>query len=228
MAEYRDGLEIYAKRLQKHGSQAVALLNRTDKAATIEVSFKDIGIAGEAFVRDLWEHKDKGLFVNSYSTLVPAHGTSVISIDANEYLKPLPDNRIKLKDIPDQGLVFECEDKGFIWLCGKIDDKTEGYSGSGYLYGENTWWMLTAIWRVSLEQAGKFKLTFRYINRMDSDVEFALNKSSQSVLLEKGTKWKEVSVIGDLKQGINWIELISPDKNLNNISFDYMRLSKVE
>ena len=228
VAEFKPGLEIYVKRLQQFGAQAIALYNRTDEEKVVKVSWKDIGIKGEAFVRDLWQHEDKGLFKDGYATKVPAHGTAILKVNAYEYLEPLPDNRIELSEIPSQGLMLECENHPFLWLCGRIDTTEEGYSGTGYLKGENSWWNLTAIWRVSLVEAKKYSLTFRYQNRMNKDLVFAFNKSEESVILKKGKGWQETTVIGNLKEGINWIELLSPDKNSNEVYFDYMRLSKMD
>jgi alpha-galactosidase len=42
------------------------------------VSFSQIGVSGEAIIRDLWLKKDLGIFKDKYSAYVPAHGVVLI------------------------------------------------------------------------------------------------------------------------------------------------------
>jgi hypothetical protein len=60
----------------------VALFNRGTAAASITVQWTNIGIpAGNATVRDLWQHADVGMFSNSYTAAaVPAHGVTMLKI----------------------------------------------------------------------------------------------------------------------------------------------------
>ncbi|MBN2716567.1 MAG: glycoside hydrolase family 27 protein [Deltaproteobacteria bacterium] len=60
--------------------KAVALFNRSKNNADITVSFRDIGINGNATVRDLWLHQDMGEFNGSYSASVPGHGVVMLKI----------------------------------------------------------------------------------------------------------------------------------------------------
>lgn len=68
--------EVWVKSLQDPTSKAVALFNRGNSAAQMKVNWTDVGLNGSVSVRDLWEHKDKGVFEDSYSVTVPAHGLS--------------------------------------------------------------------------------------------------------------------------------------------------------
>ena len=80
--EYGNGdLQVWVKELSD-GSKAVALFNRTEKAARIAASWGDLGIHEKAKVRDLWEHADKGVFIDSYSAEVPPHAAVVIRLSA--------------------------------------------------------------------------------------------------------------------------------------------------
>ena len=219
------GLEVYSKKLYKTDEQAIALLNRTDKETEITVNWNDIGIRGEAFVRDLWEHEDKGLFKDKYTATVPSHGIVVLKIMANQYILKVPrKNFVKKSDIQKDGLLIECESNRSSWA-GSIDNAIEGYSGTGYFKGENhVWAFLRVAWRVSLEQGGDYKLTLKYINRSGRDLSCSCNKSQKPVLLKQGENWQEVSVNASLKDGINWIDLRSPDKNNDNIAIDYLKI----
>jgi alpha-galactosidase len=65
--------EIWAKKLQ-NGNVAVLLLNRDLLNDTkIEFKFKEIGIRKKAMVRDLYLHKDIGVFKNSLTKNVNPH-----------------------------------------------------------------------------------------------------------------------------------------------------------
>lgn len=73
------GLEIWAKELED-GSKAVGLFNRNPKAETIQVTWNSLGLSGKQIVRDVWRQKDQGLFTDSFSSVVPAHGVKLITI----------------------------------------------------------------------------------------------------------------------------------------------------
>jgi alpha-galactosidase len=82
-AKMRDDgdLEVWAKVMQD-GSRAVALLNRSKEPSEISVSWNEIGYPNylKAAVRDLWQHKDMGIFKGLYSAQVPAHGVVVVTV----------------------------------------------------------------------------------------------------------------------------------------------------
>ena len=60
--------------------KAVLLLNRSGGTAGVTVSFSDIGVSGNATVRDLWAHEDLGEFRDSFSAQVPSHGIVMVKI----------------------------------------------------------------------------------------------------------------------------------------------------
>jgi alpha-galactosidase len=74
-------LEVWSKQLAD-GGRAVALLNRSDKPATISADWQDVGYPAQvsANVRDLWAHKDLGAKSGSYSTEVPSHGVVLVTV----------------------------------------------------------------------------------------------------------------------------------------------------
>ena len=76
-----DGLEVWSKQLAD-GGRAVALLNRSDKAATISADWLDLGYPPtlNAAVRDLWAKKDVGQKSGSYSAEVPSHGVVMVTV----------------------------------------------------------------------------------------------------------------------------------------------------
>jgi alpha-galactosidase len=79
------GLQVWYKPVRNSGARAVGLLNRSEAAATMTVSFTQIGLAaGTATVRDVWARANRGTFNNSFSVSVPAHGIALLRIVGRE------------------------------------------------------------------------------------------------------------------------------------------------
>jgi alpha-galactosidase len=76
-----DKRDIWVKQL-KDGSKAVVLFNKEDTDATLTLSFKDIGAAEKAKIRDLWAHANKGTFTGTYTAKVAPHGVAMIKLVA--------------------------------------------------------------------------------------------------------------------------------------------------
>jgi len=73
--------QVWAKPLAD-GSFAAVLLNKGTSTHTITFNFSTVGIpaASEVAVRDLWEHKNLGLFKGSYSASVAPHGVVMVHV----------------------------------------------------------------------------------------------------------------------------------------------------
>ncbi len=76
------GLEVWAKPLSG-GALAVGLFNRGESTSKVTVRWSDFGISGNAQVRDLWAHTDRGRFANDYAADVPRHGVVLLRVEAN-------------------------------------------------------------------------------------------------------------------------------------------------
>ena len=72
-------VQIWAKPLSR-GRTAVGLINSGESPFPLTINFTDIGYSRPVHVRDLWEHKDLGVFENNYTTTVPKHGVVLIEI----------------------------------------------------------------------------------------------------------------------------------------------------
>ena len=72
-------LEIWAKPL-KGGDKAVGLFNRNDSTLPITVKLSDVGFAGGAKARDIWQAKDLGKIQGSYTATVPGHGVVLLRL----------------------------------------------------------------------------------------------------------------------------------------------------
>lgn len=73
---------------EKYGTKrAVAFYNPTDAAIGMSVDFSLLDLAGEVVVRDLFEKRNIGVYEGSYTVTVPAHGTRIYSLEAEERLE---------------------------------------------------------------------------------------------------------------------------------------------
>jgi len=75
-------LEVWHKPLVGN-AHAVALLNRSDAEAEIELRWRDIGLLDRqpAAVRNLWLMQDVGESKDKFSMTVPAHGTAMLRLN---------------------------------------------------------------------------------------------------------------------------------------------------
>jgi alpha-galactosidase len=73
--------DVYVKPLAG-GGMAVLLLNRGAAAQNINVTWEQLGLAGDAAMngRDVWEHQDLGTLAAQFSALVPSHGVAMITL----------------------------------------------------------------------------------------------------------------------------------------------------
>ena len=72
----------------KYGhKRVVAFYNPTDAAISMSVDFSELDLAGEVMVRDLFKKADKGVYENSITVNVPAHGTQIFKLEAAERLE---------------------------------------------------------------------------------------------------------------------------------------------
>jgi alpha-galactosidase len=81
------GRQVWSRPLNDPAARAVALFNPTDASAAITVRWADIGLApGEALVRDLWAHADRGVVADSFTATVEPHGTVMLKVTAQPYI----------------------------------------------------------------------------------------------------------------------------------------------
>jgi hypothetical protein len=62
------------------GSYTVALFNLGANQAAVTANWSDLGIAGPASVRDLWQHRNLGTYAGSISATLPSHGSELLHI----------------------------------------------------------------------------------------------------------------------------------------------------
>jgi alpha-galactosidase len=75
----QERLEVWSRPLAD-GTRAVALFNRGLQAAQVSARWQDIGVTGRQPVRDLWQHRDLGMFADAFAANVPAHGAMLVKV----------------------------------------------------------------------------------------------------------------------------------------------------
>lgn len=79
--------QIWSRPLAEKGTYAMVLLNRSEEPAQIEVPWNwHVGFYGPARVRDLWTHKDLGIFNTAYSVVVAPHDAAIIKVTALRFV----------------------------------------------------------------------------------------------------------------------------------------------
>jgi Alpha galactosidase A/Alpha galactosidase C-terminal beta sandwich domain len=75
-------LQVWSKTLSGTNARAVALLNRTSASASITAQWTTLGLsAGNATVRDLWNHTELGTVANAYTApAIPSHGVVMLKV----------------------------------------------------------------------------------------------------------------------------------------------------
>ena len=76
---HTDAESVWTRPLTK-GFTAVALVNRYPFAREIKVSFAELGLEGECWVKDLWRQKCEGKHSGFYAVTVPAHATKLVKM----------------------------------------------------------------------------------------------------------------------------------------------------
>ena len=67
--------------------RVVAFYNPTDAELSMSINFSQVDLAGKVSVRDLFEKKDRGVFEDNLAVTVPAHGTRIYKLVAEERLE---------------------------------------------------------------------------------------------------------------------------------------------
>ena len=64
------------------GEHALGLCNYSDAAADMTATWSACGLANGEHVRDLWREMDLGVYTNSFSARVPAHGVILVGLSS--------------------------------------------------------------------------------------------------------------------------------------------------
>lgn len=190
------------------GSWVVALFNRDGNEVTKAIDFnKDLGINGNAEVRDLWLHEDLG-DMSSYNVNIESHDC------------------VLLKVVPSKKK-YEAEVASMIGT--SKDDDHDNYSGYGFV--DNMEEIGSKIrFCVNADTAGSENLNIRYSNGSTDTKTVSLYVNGEDVkkielpALTDWDTWDNYEVAVTLDKGDNFIDLQYDSDDTGYVNFDYIEL----
>lgn len=177
----KDVVEKYGKK------RAIAFYNPTDGEITMSINFSEVDLGGAVKVRDLFEKKDLGTFEKSYEVTIPAHGTRIYKLEA--------ENRIERR-------VYEAETA---WLTGYQEIKNNEAIGSA-IYEEKSFcsggvgagWLGKGDdndlqWRnVFSAEDGEYTLRVFYYSGDERTIKLSVNGGEAQTFTGKTANWETV------------------------------------
>ncbi|MGD0732728.1 MAG: hypothetical protein ABR956_15805 [Terracidiphilus sp.] len=200
--QYGGGIEVWIKPLGSVGSgvETVMLLNLTDAPAETAVQWGDVGLEDKVNVRDLWAHKDLGVFPSGYKTQLAAHGSVLLKVRGDfawskgaSYEAEWPGNvrggNAELVACPD-----ECSREYAVRLNGE-DNNSNGSS--------------LTFTHIGVPSAGKYWVNLHYIysGLGIKKVEAQVNGSKAEEWPLQGNDYGNAKFPVELRQGDNSIKL---------------------
>lgn len=225
--EVTPGLQVWVKPLWKIGDEAVAFLNATDESREIAVKLGELGITGPAFFRDAFARKDLGLVSDDFTAKLAPNSILLIKASAFAPVKRVARCLDLLDCSQNQTVRLEAEDARY--QTGRWQTKYPGFSGKGYVIGENQekFGTFRLNWDKDVETAGEYHVLVRYINYGKQDLVYRINGGS--VVLKASApgkqEWETASAVMKLGKGRVTIMLASPDITKNEVAVDYIELS---
>jgi alpha-glucosidase (family GH31 glycosyl hydrolase) len=203
------------------GSWVVGLFNRSDTAKAQTIDFaKDLGIKGDALVRDLWKHQDLG-YKTLYSEVLDPHASVV--------LKVIPKTTIP---------TYQAEVASY--MGGAIFNNTNsGFSGFGYIEGLNQVGSKVTF-AINAPKAGDYSLDVIHANGTGSDSSVTLSvydANDVTAPVKVGsdshwtfatqadwTKWAAKEQTIQLHQGLNLVTLEHGASDVGEIKLDSIQV----
>jgi hypothetical protein len=186
-------------------TRAIAVYNPSNTAGSMTVNFRDVDLGGSVAVRDLFEQQDLGDYTGSFTVDVPAHGTRIYKLTA--------ENRYERS-------VYEAETA---WISDyqELDNnqlvETGVYEeGAGFSGGAKAGWLGRKSnndlqWRdVYSENGGDYTMSIAFISGEDRVINVDVNGETVTSFTVNSGGWstvatKEIPVT--LKPGVNVVRL---------------------
>lgn len=203
VAGFDNGCYLLVKDIERlNGTRrAFAVYNPDDEAKTFTVNFRDIDLAGEVRLRDVFQKKDVGTFVDSYEVSLPAHGTRIYVADAEQRLE-----RVRYEAETGYGSSYS-EITGNVCSYSQASYCSGGYK-AGWLGGKDK---NDLQWRnVYSQEGGDYKLTIGYVCGESRSITVTVNGKKVQTLSANSGSWNKVgrkTVNIQLQKGQNTIRL---------------------
>ena len=163
--------------------RAFAIYNPNDEAKSVTLNFKDIDLAGNVALRDVYLKSDAGSYTESFQVTVPKHGTKIFVAEANTRLE-----RIR----------YEAE-TGYCDAYTEIDwGKCQYSEAANCSGGYKAGWLGGSAkndlqWRnVYSKAGGKYKLTIGYICGENRNITVSVNGKTVKTQSYNSGAWDKV------------------------------------
>ena len=222
LASKINGCYIMVKDIEKANDtkRAFAIYNPNDEAKTVTLNFKDIDLAGNVALRDLFQKKDIGTFAESYEVTVPKHGTKIYVAEAEMRLE-----RTRYEAETGYSNAYTEID----W--GKCQYSEASFCSGGYKVGYIGGSANNDLqWRnVYSKTGGKYSLTIAYISGESRNITVSVNGKNVKTQSYNSGGWEKVgkkTLDITLEPGNNVIRLSNTSSWMPDI--DYIDLMPVE
>ena len=173
-------------------------------------------------MRDLFEHKDIGIFTTGYQVIVPAHGCRIYKAVADERLERRRYEAETAYISDYQDLKNNQQAKTGIYTAD--DNCSGGYKACWLGMSEQN----DLVWNnVYSPKGGKYTLTIAYLAGDSRNMSVSVNGKAIESLTVKGNGWDKTATVTlkvKLKKGKNNIRLSNPNGWMPDI--DYIELKK--
>ena len=200
--------------------RAFAIYNPNDVEKTVTLSFKDIDLAGNVALRDLFAKSDVGTFAETYEVAVPKHGTKIYVAEAETRLE-----RIRYEAETGYSNAYTEID----W--GKCQYNESSFCSGGYKVGYIGGSEKNDLqWRdVYSRTGGKYSLTIAYISGENRNITVSVNGKNVKTQSYNSGGWEKVgkkTMEITLEPGNNVIRLSNTSSWMPDI--DYIDVTPVE
>jgi hypothetical protein len=226
VAKWQDSCFVMVKdiELQYGTRRAFAVYNPTDKVVKTTVRFRDIDLAGNVKLRDVFQKKDLGSFSESYEVTLPKHGTRIYVAEADTRLE-----RVRYEAEAGYNSVYQ-------EIKNNQSEKTGSYSADincsgGYKAG----WLgrreaNDLQWRnVYSKSGGEYNLTIGFLCQQSRSITVSVNgKKVKTLSLSSGSfsKVGRKTLPIELLPGENTIRLSNASSDMPDI--DYVDVEPAE
>lgn len=209
--------------LNLHGTtRAVALYNPSDKPVQMCVSFSELDLGGKVAVRDVFEHQDMGTMENALSVLVPAHGTRIYTLNAEQRL-PRYLYEAETAYLGDYQEVSNNESLGTAIY--QTADGASGRAFAGWLGNRRSNYL---EWKdVFVAEAGEYVVRFRAASQESRSFFVEVNGEAAGSITVQTPGWndfQEFETTITLNAGSNHIQLYNENAWMPNV--DYMTVER--
>ena len=210
--------------LSLHGTtRAVALYNPSDREELMCLSFSEVDLGGRVKVRDLYEYEDLEEMEGSLSVLVPAHGTRIYRLEAEQRLERYI-YEAETAFMHDYQEIYNNQSVGSGIY--ETNSSASGGAFASWLGGKRS---NSLEWRdVYVSEEGDYTVRFAAATKESRPFNVVLNGEEKGNVAVQTTDWvafKEYSMTLHLQAGSNNIELYNESGWMPNI--DYMSIERV-